>query len=107
MQKGYKHSPETIEKFRKAAFVRDNSKRIASLPKKEKHWNWSETPTKLTLHKRLHRAFGKASDKNCVDCGKKARDWSNEKGKYTDDLCDYKPRCRSCHVKKDKNWLKK
>lgn len=80
--------------------------RIASLPRGNKHWNWKEKPSLLTLHKRLHRKYGSASNFPCADCGKKARDYSNETGKYTDDIGDYKPRCRSCHVKKDKNWLK-
>ena len=107
MQKGYKHKKEAIEKFRAIALSRDNSKRIASLPKGNKHWNWCENPSKLTLHRRLHRKIGKASQFPCVDCGRPAKDWSCEKGKYTDKICDYKPRCRSCHVKKDKNWIKK
>lgn len=100
-------SKELREKYKQAAFRRDNAPRIAALPRGTKHWSWSAKPNKLTLHKRLYRKFGKASKHKCVDCGKKAQDWSNETGKYTDQLSDYKPRCRSCHVKKDKNWIKK
>jgi len=102
-----KYSQETIEKMRASALVRDNTKRIASLPKREDHWNWKKEPTKLTLHKRLHRKYGPAKNSPCADCGKPAKDYSNETGKYTDNIKDYKPRCRSCHVKKDKNWIKK
>lgn len=80
--------------------------RIASMPKGVNHWRWSNDPNKLTLHKRIHRKHGKASDKKCFDCGNQARDWSNDSGNYTDDIKDYVPRCRSCHVKKDRNWIK-
>lgn len=107
MQKGYKHTKETRIKMKKSALARDNTKRIQCLPKREEHWKWSEEPTKLTLHKRLYRKHGKASAHDCVDCGNKAKDWSNETDNYTDNIDDYRPRCRSCHVKKDKNWLKK
>ena len=81
--------------------MRDDYNRIKALPRGKKHWNWTETPNKLTLHKRIHRAFGKASDRKCVDCGNQARDWSLETEKYSDDVNDYRPRCRSCHRKKD------
>lgn len=93
--------------MRISAFKRDNTNRIKSLPKGKKHWNWSNNPTILTLHKRLHRQIGKASNYLCIDCGSKALDWSNETGNYTFNIKDYSPRCRSCHVKKDKNWIKK
>ncbi len=84
------------------------ARRLASIPKGKKHWNWSTKPNVLTIHKRIHRALGKASDYKCADCQKMAHDWSNNKGtKYSTDFADYVPRCRSCHVKKDKNWLKK
>lgn len=102
MQKGYKHSKETKIRMSLAALKRDNTNRLKSLPKREKHWNWSNTPNLLTLHKRLYRKYGKASQFVCVDCKKKANDYSNENGNYTDDIKDYKPRCRSCHLKKDK-----
>lgn len=105
MQKGYKHTKEALMKMSEAARMRDNSNRIKALPKKEQHWNWSKKPNNLTLHKRIYRTHGKASDRNCVDCGKKARDWSNT-GKYSDNIIDYVPRCRKCHIKKDKNWKK-
>jgi len=107
MQKGYKHTPEAIQKMKKAAYSRDNKPRLAALPKGKKHWNWTATPNKLTLHRRLHRKYGAASQFKCHDCPKQAKDYSNETGKYTDDIADYRPRCRSCHVKRDKNWIKK
>ncbi len=82
------------------------ARRLASLPKGKEHWNWSENPNLLTLHKRIHRKHGAASKHKCFDCGAQARDWSNETGNYSDKVEDYVPRCRSCHVKKDKNWIK-
>jgi len=103
MQKGYKHTKETREKCKLIALQRDNTKRIQSLPKGDQHWNYNPNPSKLALHKRLYRKYGKASEKLCVDCGKTAKDWSNETGLYTDKLEDYVPRCRKCHIKKDKN----
>ena len=81
--------------------------RLNTLPKKEKHWNWGgDNVSILALHRRIHRQYGSASNYQCVDCGKKAKDWSNEKEKYTSNVMDYKPRCRSCHVKRD-NRLRK
>ena len=81
--------------------------RIAALPRGKRHWNWSETPSILTLHRRIHRQYGAAKNYKCHDCGKPAHDWSNNAGKYTDNIEDYVPRCRSCHVKLDQNWKKK
>jgi hypothetical protein len=102
-------SEATREKQRLAAFKRDNSKRIAALPKGKRHWNWSENPNLLTLHKRLHRKHGSAKNYKCSfqGCEKQAHDWANKTGKYSDDVNDYEPLCRSHHVKKDKNWIKR
>lgn len=105
MQKGYKHTEATKEKMRENALSRDNTNRLKALPKGTKHWNWTNKPSLLTLHKRIHRKYGKASNFKCVDCSKTARDWSN-KGTYTDRIEDYEPRCRKCHVRKDENWKK-
>jgi hypothetical protein len=107
MQKGFKMTDKSREKMRIAAFTRDNSARIAALPRGKKHWAWAVNPSILALHKRIHRRFGKASNKKCIDCNKKAHDWSSNTGKYSSKITDYSPRCRSCHVKKDKNWIKK
>ena len=88
--------------------ARLDPKRIPALPRREKHWNWNEKPSVLTMHKRIHRKHGPASQYQCVDqCGRMARDWSLDAKEYSDLIEDYKPRCRSCHVKRDKNWLKK
>jgi hypothetical protein len=105
MQKGYKHTDETREKMRVASFTRNNNPRIKALPKTTEHWRWQGNPTKTALHKRLYRWKGKASLFKCVDCFKQAKDWSSETEEYLS-IEEFKPRCRSCHVKKDKNWIK-
>ncbi len=87
--------------MRRLALERDNTKRIASLPKGKKHWRWEKKPNKLTLHKRLSRKHGKAKDRKCAKCPNQANDWANVTGNYTDDIRDYLPLCRSCHVKLD------
>jgi hypothetical protein len=101
MQKGTKIPEETRKKMSRSALLRDNTNRIAALPRGGRHWNWSAEPTVLTLHKRLYRAFGKARDKRCYNCGGAARDWSKQVDDYSDNISDYVPRCRSCHVKHD------
>jgi hypothetical protein len=101
-----KYSAEAIENIRVGALNRDNTNRIVALPKGEQHWNYKKNPSKLALHKRLYKKYGKASEFDCVDCPKKAADWSNETGDYTDDVKDYRPRCRSCHLKLDRNLPK-
>ena len=105
MQKGYKHSKEAREKMRTSALLRDNTNRLKAIPKGTHHWNWTDKPNLLTLHKRIHRKYGKASTYKCVACGEKAKDWAN-KGNYTDKIEDYQPMCRTCHVNKDENWKK-
>lgn len=75
--------------------------RLASMPKGSKHWNWKGKPNLLTLHKRLHRRYGKAKERQCVKCPKQALDWANITGNYTDKIEDYAAMCRSCHEKMD------
>ncbi len=106
MQKGHKHSKSTKDKMRLLALSRDNTNRIASLPKGKAHWRWSNIPSKAAIHRRIHRSKGKASQFPCYDCGKPARDWSSQTGKY-DKNDEFVPRCRSCHIKKDQNWIRK
>lgn len=108
MQKSHKHSDEAREKLRQSSFTRDNRPRIQALPKGEKHWNWNDNPSVLTLHRRIHRKHGAAKKHPCSKCKEKqAHDWANVTGKYTANVEDYAPMCRSCHVKLDKNWIKK
>lgn len=108
MQKGYKHTKESRAKMSAAAFSRDNALRLAAMPKGENHWKWCNKPNLLTLHKRIHRKHGAAKKHICSKCKKnQANDWANVTGNYTDRVEDYRPFCRSCHVKMDRNWIKK
>lgn len=106
MQKGQKHTKETRERMKNSAFTRDNTNRIKALPKGKDHHGWTETPNILTLHKRIHRLFGKASLFKCTQCEKSALDWALIGEKYSDNRKDYQPMCRKCHVAMDKGWLK-
>lgn len=71
------------------------------MPKGKKHWNWSDKPNKLALHKRIYRKHGRAKDRKCAKCSNQANDWANVTGNYSDDIKDYLPLCRSCHMKLD------
>jgi hypothetical protein len=63
------------------------------------------------VHNRLEKTRGKASAHRCVACGNQAADWaynnagSDERvskwGRYSLNLDDYSPMCRSCHIKLD------
>jgi hypothetical protein len=57
------------------------------------------------IHLWIHRNIGKASDFACVDCGKRAQDWSNIDHHYSRDPEDYVPRCKKCHAKYDRDVL--
>lgn len=108
MQKGYKHTDEARANMRRAALTRNDAPRLAAMPKGTKHWNWCDKPNLLTLHKRIHRKHGAAKKHPCSKCKvRQAHDWANVTGKYTANVEDYAPMCRSCHVKLDKNWIKK
>ncbi len=79
--------------------ARLDPKRIEMLPRGTKHRNYNPNPSVLTLHRRLHRKHGAAKDHLCVDCGNKALDWSLKYGReYSENIDDYEPRCRRCHV---------
>lgn len=106
MQKGNNHKIESISKQKLSALKRDDTNRIKALPRGEKHWNYSEKPTVLTLHKRIHRKYGKASSYVCK-CGIAAKDWAFiGRGEYTDNRDDYTPLCRKCHIALDKHYNK-
>lgn len=81
--------------------ARLDPKRIPSLPRAEKHWNYNPNPSILTLHRRIHRKHGPAKNHKCADCDNQAIDWSLNGSVYTDNVEDYSPRCRSCHVRFD------
>lgn len=54
-------------------------------------------------HRRLVRSVGRADQHSCVDCGRKAIDWSQVHGTNGEQDDHYEPRCRSCHRKYDMN----
>lgn len=68
------------------------------------------------MHLRLTRIKGRASDLDCADCGRPARDWAyNHSGiserwefvtgyllPFSTDPDQYDALCRSCHVRKDR-----
>lgn len=79
----------------------------------------TDTPTYGTVHNRLHRKRGSASNFACADCGGRGEQWSlnNDSpnkvvgpykahgveylGEYSYDIKDYSPRCIKCHLKHD------
>lgn len=76
------------------------------------HPRWDdEHLTYHAMHFRIRTANGRASERSCADCGKKAQQWSythtdpNERqskfGAYSIDLGFYIPRCISCHKRFD------
>ena len=98
------------ELLSKAALLRDNTNRIAALPKGNSHWRWNLKPNVLTLHKRIHRKYGSAKSYMCTSetCNNKALDWAFVGiGEYTDKREDYTTLCRSCHIKLDKHHTKR
>ena len=66
-----------------------------------------------SVHIALSRKRGKASARDCVDCHRPARDWSYDHKDPNEIRCEtgefyslnpdhYEARCRSCHLKFDK-----
>lgn len=76
----------------------------------------TETPAYRTVHSRISKASGKASEHACADCGQAARQWSydgTDPGELTDpatgckysaDPAHYRPRCHLCHVRADQRF---
>lgn len=69
----------------------------------------TDNPTYGTVHSRLKRKRGIASQYPCAECGEQAKDWAfdnqepywiNPKTEcaYHDDLSRYRPLCKKCHV---------
>lgn len=57
-----------------------------------------EAALRQRQHGKLKRARGKASDYKCIDCENKAQDWSQRHDTSGDNIDEYDPRCRSCHL---------
>lgn len=75
-----------------------------------------DIPTYSTIHFRLKRSRGRASNYGCVDCGGTAQEWSYNNADpneyhatvaggfsvaYSLDLANYEPRCSPCHRRFD------
>lgn len=69
--------------------------------------------TYSSAHSYIRRQLGKAADRECVDCGGRAKEWSyvggapderlSDKGfPYTYDPSFYRPRCARCHIRFDR-----
>jgi hypothetical protein len=52
-------------------------------------------------HMPVRRTYGPASQWQCVDCGKMAREWSQIHDTDPYNVENYEPRCVSCHRKYD------
>ena len=57
-----------------------------------------EVNRKARIHHRIMKQFGKASDQICSDCDGPASDWSLIHGRDDEDVNNYEPRCRKCHM---------
>lgn len=53
------------------------------------------------IHLLIEKVYGYAFTHSCVDCGKRAKDWSWKHGENPKKITSYEPRCRSCHKKYD------
>lgn len=89
-----------------------NCARHYSTPIGEKHYRWASPPTEYarrwvytdfytTVHARISRYRGKASEYECVDCSKQAIDWSWIHDTDHVNIYNYEPRCRKCHGRYD------
>lgn len=80
-----------------------------------------DRPGYAAAHKRVMRARGKASEFSCVDCGRRAHEWSYDGGSaaeirgddgaghtlcWSPDESDYSPRCRPCHRRRDESLIR-
>ena len=79
-----------------------------SFKKGNQHVGWKGgVETYTNLHKFINDEKGKAKNYKCVMCNNQAMDWSNIDHRYSRNLEDYRPMCRSCHMKWDyqfNNW---
>lgn len=78
-------------------------------------WREFDSVSYRTVHQRIRARRGFAKDRKCVDCGGRAAHWSyNNRSpvereganegravRYSPLLCDYEPRCVSCHKQFD------
>lgn len=55
----------------------------------------------VTLHSKLAKIKGPASQRVCVECDRLAHEWSHIHNTDPRELYNYEPRCRSCHARYD------
>jgi hypothetical protein len=66
------------------------------------HHRWTgNSASKGAKHKRVKAKLGFAWQYNCIECGRKACDWSQTKGTDGLSIHDYEPMCRKCHIAYD------
>ena len=84
---GIKHSKERIEKQKQSLLKHYKENPVSEITKEkmrkshigEKNHNWKGDKAKvLAMHEWVERQRGKASEHQCVDCGKQAQHWSNK-----------------------------
>lgn len=60
------------------------------------------TSSYKTMHRRLARERGKATEFTCIDCAKPAHEWSFNNVGQRSNVDHYDPRCRPCHRRFDR-----
>jgi hypothetical protein len=108
------------QEYREQSRLRNAERRMFGGRDPEKPWPTMEIGYK-SAHIRIYETFGAASLRSCLGCGEQAAEWSyrgdspyelvgehtNESGTrlvaYSPDPRDYDPRCKTCHVKYDRN----
>lgn len=62
------------------------------------------SPEYTRNHYAVRRLYGPASDYECANCDKPAREWAQMKDKDGSDPSDYDPMCNKCHQEYDDHW---
>lgn len=77
-------------------------KHIKRMSEANPNWKGKQI-SRRSMHSRVESSKGKANTHDCVDCGKQARDWSRTHMEDQFNIDSYEARCRSCHLKYDRN----
>lgn len=97
MGKHWSHTPETIEKIRKAKQGKNNPQ-YGLREEKSQHWKGDKVGY-CGVHDWLTRQFGQP--KNCEQCNTNDTntryEWANISGNYKRDRNDFKRLCKKCH----------
>jgi hypothetical protein len=65
------------------------------------HWNWTDEPSYVARHKRLHKVRGSARDHQCGHCDRQASEWAQIHGTAGTDPANYIALCTLCHMRYD------